>query len=929
MRLVERTDEFALLRDILSGMDGALSRVVAVSGPVASGKSELLNFVVDRAESAGYAVLKATGQRAEQRTPMGVLGQLLLGSHLTPEESERVDKLLDDARFTAMLRDPDSEQEEHVRPHTMRSLTTPLVNLAQERPLVVVVDDVQYADIASLQTLQHALRELRTKPVVFVLARRTAPHRSHPLFGAELLRHPGLIHMSLTMLGSRGVEELLAQCLDDRTAHAMAAEVHRLSGGNPLLVRALVHDLPVDGMTRAVPVTGAAYQQAVLSCLYRAEPSVLAVARGLAVLEEAADPAILADLLDLDADTIKPCLRELAGIGLVDGGAFRSPAARDTVLDDLPAGERAALHRRAALLLRQEGAEAAVVARHLVTADDVVDAEFVDVLWEAAVRARTADEVALGIACLQLAGRSCGNGPRRSAILAELTRLTWRLRPSAICTPLRAMHSAFNKGWLGERELAMLVHHLLWQGRLGPAVDVIRKAQGAYGDQIAVDLGIHDTLRTVYPTLLDHLDLDMAEGPDRPEGKDVMAAPDQSVTGRASAALTAILTGNRAANCADTAEHILEGTRLRGSTLEALLQALHVLLCADRLETAAHFSEALLREAGKLGIPGWQAPLSAMAAQVALRRGNPAEAVRHAGNALMWMPPHAWGVAIGSLRATLIAAHTAMGQYEQAAEHLDQHAPDELPDTRFGLELRFARGQFYAAVGRSRPALEDFLACGDLMTRWGIDQPGFLPWRSAAAEMHLRAGRHAEAERLAREQLDRCRPGPSRTRALTLRVLAEASGLRRHHALLREAVEELEECEDRLELVRVLGALSRSYHALDELGQARMMARRAWHIARDIGAEALCSQQLLPCGEDETGSEPEALAGGGSAADELTYAERRVASLASFGHSNREIARKLYITVSTVEQHLTRVYRKLNVSRRKDLPHELFADMAS
>jgi DNA-binding CsgD family transcriptional regulator len=52
----------------------------------------------------------------------------------------------------------------------------------------------------------------------------------------------------------------------------------------------------------------------------------------------------------------------------------------------------------------------------------------------------------------------------------------------------------------------------------------------------------------------------------------------------------------------------------------------------------------------------------------------------------------------------------------------------------------------------------------------------------------------------------------------------------------------------------------------------------------------------------------------------LSDAERRVAALAVQGHTNRQIARKLHITISTVEQHLTRSYRKLNVSRRGDLP---------
>jgi DNA-binding CsgD family transcriptional regulator len=52
----------------------------------------------------------------------------------------------------------------------------------------------------------------------------------------------------------------------------------------------------------------------------------------------------------------------------------------------------------------------------------------------------------------------------------------------------------------------------------------------------------------------------------------------------------------------------------------------------------------------------------------------------------------------------------------------------------------------------------------------------------------------------------------------------------------------------------------------------------------------------------------------------LSGAERRVAALAAAGYTNHEIADKLYITVSTVEQHLTRTYRKLNITGRADLP---------
>ena len=56
---------------------------------------------------------------------------------------------------------------------------------------------------------------------------------------------------------------------------------------------------------------------------------------------------------------------------------------------------------------------------------------------------------------------------------------------------------------------------------------------------------------------------------------------------------------------------------------------------------------------------------------------------------------------------------------------------------------------------------------------------------------------------------------------------------------------------------------------------------------------------------------------------ELSDSERRVAELAAQGHTNREISGLLYITVSTVEQHLTRVYRKLGLKSRADLPRRL------
>ncbi|MDQ3578290.1 MAG: helix-turn-helix transcriptional regulator, partial [Actinomycetota bacterium] len=104
---------------------------------------------------------------------------------------------------------------------------------------------------------------------------------------------------------------------------------------------------------------------------------------------------------------------------------------------------------------------------------------------------------------------------------------------------------------------------------------------------------------------------------------------------------------------------------------------------------------------------------------------------------------------------------------------------------------------------------------------------------------------------------------------------------------------------------------------LGEIGQptrARKVARSAAAEARACGVDDLVERVA-----NEANSGERALEGADVAAG-LSDAELRVATLAALGHTNREIAHKLFVTVSTVEQHLTKVYRKLGVSKRSDLP---------
>ncbi|NUT95097.1 MAG: helix-turn-helix transcriptional regulator, partial [Saccharothrix sp.] len=143
-------------------------------------------------------------------------------------------------------------------------------------------------------------------------------------------------------------------------------------------------------------------------------------------------------------------------------------------------------------------------------------------------------------------------------------------------------------------------------------------------------------------------------------------------------------------------------------------------------------------------------------------------------------------------------------------------------------------------------------------------------------------------------------------------LLAATAPARDRVALLTEAREVLDACGAKLELARVLHDLAQAHQAEGDTERARIVERRAWQLARQCGAEL--SPPRLVLAADTRTPDP---------AGVLSDAELRVSALAARGLTNREIAERLYVTVSTVEQHLTKAYRKLNVTGRDALPPRL------
>ncbi|KOV60825.1 helix-turn-helix transcriptional regulator [Streptomyces sp. MMG1121] len=927
---MEREDQIAHVRAWLAAPQSVAGQVFLVEGTVGSGKTEFLREVTEYAQSVEVVPLNAVCSTEERDLPFGALSQLFDNPALPMELRRRVAPVLR-GLMGAPRAESVQEAVERNWAEIWYDLFLPVIELASTTPVVVCVDDVDHMDAASRQCLLYLVRRLSSAPLLMVFTELAEPSGAHRPFRAELLRQSSVVSVRLTPLSPEAVRTVISQRLGVGAARELSDTFVTYSGGNPLLLDALIHDERLGGEVRQQ-----GYGRALLNCLYRSGSHTLRVARAMAVYGDGASPEELGVLVDADAATVERALRTMTEAGLLRSGRFRHALATRTVLDDMPSADRVQLHHRAAGLLYNQGAAAGDAARHLAEAGQVSEPWALRVLLEASSEALLHGEVQRALRYLNSAQPSCTNERDRWEVRSRLAQAEWQLNPSASLRHLIALTEAVRNDQLDPHETMLLVRQLLWLNRTQEAADILsllrKRAARLPAAGIAPVSGtpkqsaeLHDMevwLACTYPPLAGRVQ----SGP-------VLTGPEGAPTTRGQTfwlqsigALSGGLVRRRSGETQEWASHVLGQLDLNHHAPwaeEATLLALMSLVYSGRLSDAANRCRSLdERHNGRLS-PMWQGVLDAAEAEIRLRRGDLREAVKRGTSALEHVSVQGWGTAVGLPLGTLILAHTRTGEFDEATALVTQGIPDEMFQSRYGLHYLYARGHYYLAMNRTRAALGDFLSCGELMCKWGLDLPGIVPWRTSAAEAWLLQGNRDQAKRLAKEQLTL--PGPEDTvsRALALRLMAVFSSPGQRPRLLGEAADLLEAAGCTYELARTLSDLGRAYHALGKHRRARVIVRRAWRVAHLCQAEPLC-RELLP----DTGGEV------GLADDEerttavasLTNSERRIASMAVMGYTNREIAEKLFITPSTVEQHLTRVYRKLAVKNRQSLPGYLRSD---
>lgn len=274
--------------------------VVTLHGPVGVGRTELLDAFSEFADADGAQVLMAAGSPLERDFPLGIVRQLFQSPHLAPEIVSEAARLIENgvaAGPTPHWSSPEGgeggEGGSRVRPtpQVLHGLSTLLLDFARETPLLLAVDDRQDADIQSLEFLLYLARRIRNARVLTVLRSREDMTPQEPFFDVDLAGQPHHERIRLSLFGPDVIADLMRARLGEEAAHRHTGEAHELTGGSPLLVRAVVDDQEA-GSDRADLVVGENYRRGVMHCLHRIDAFALRVARGVAALGRPADPAL-------------------------------------------------------------------------------------------------------------------------------------------------------------------------------------------------------------------------------------------------------------------------------------------------------------------------------------------------------------------------------------------------------------------------------------------------------------------------------------------------------------------------------------------------------------------------------------------------------------------------------------------------------------
>jgi DNA-binding NarL/FixJ family response regulator len=931
-----RDAELAALSAAADAAGAGHGAFMLVEGAAGIGKTTLLRMACARPEAPGPRILTARGLALESGYAYGIARQLIEPVRASAGPGEW-DELLDGAAgLAARVFDwaGAGSVEDDVPYATTHGLYWLAANLAARRPLVIAVDDAHWADAPSLGWLTHLAARIDGLPIALLLAVRSGPDEPGVL--DELRACPACTQLRLGPLGSEATAALVRERLGGQADAELCRACHDYTGGNPFLLESLAAALREPGsgdpLARVASLAPEPVARAVLRRVNQLGEGAGRLTRALAVLGGPAPVRLAAALAGQDIPEAARLADRLRAADVLAPGPvleFAHPKVRAAVYESIPAGERALAHAEAARLLERDGADAERIALHLLHSEPGGSAQVVALLRAAAQAASGRGAPGPAAAYLRRALDEPPDPAARPAVLLELGLALAAERSPAAAAALReavelttAPQEHATAALLSARLLGIWAHHdsaavicrdALAAGRIpGPAADSL-------GAELFANASINAAT--------------VGEALER--AQDRLAAPGTSGAWRVNGALIAASAAQPPGDALDLLAPVL-ASGLRDVPPDSLgaVYALLVLIWSEELATASDICDAVLSAARARGSMSMVAHASCLHSMIMRWIGRLDDAAADAALALDFKLATSPPLAVAWAAGLCIEPLTRLGRLDDgdavAATATGREPPPGWIHTATFLQ---ARGALRVAQGRHAEALDDLLAAGASWHELGIDNPAAASWRTAASAAHAALGHPQEAAEVAAEQLTLARQvGTPATLGAALRAhgAAAAAGHSGHAGgfgqsvageSLAEAVSLLEATPARYELALALADLGAHLRRSGRRADARAPLRRALDLAQRTGAAPLAERakrELLAAG-----ARPRRTALTGP--DALTSAERRVASLAADGLSNRQIAEHLFITQPTVETHLRHAFQKLGITSRADLPAQLAA----
>jgi ATP/maltotriose-dependent transcriptional regulator MalT len=951
--LVGRGEELASLERILDKLDRGLPGAVELAGEAGIGKTRLLTELASRAEARGHLVLTGVAAEFERDLPFSVFVDAL-DQYVAGLEASGLAVLDDQVRtelahvFPSLWALAGAHQvaPQHERYQSHRAVRALLEHLAATRPFVLVLDDLHWADPASVELLGALLRRPPTGAVAMALALRPLPMPERLPALLERARRSGtLVRIELGTLTAADAKDLLGGTVGSTVAGLLYEE----SGGNPFYLEQLARSLHRKrgvGPASDLPVTDIGVPSAVAASLSE-ELALLSesgrrVFEGAAVAGDPFEPELAAAAAATSEVVTMDAVDELLGLDLVRTTdvprrfRFRHPLVRRAAYEETAAAWRLGAHQRCAEALAARGASAAARAHHVERSARQGDLTAVAILTEAGSAAsRLAPESAARWfgGALQLLPHTAAAGDRVELLLARARALAAAghfadsheaLVEAIAIVPEQSSALLMTVATTCAREERFLGRYDEAHARLEGALRRLPESASVESVGLLIELTLNEFYRSRYEAMHDWAGRAVSAA------KVVGDAPLMAVA-FAMPALADAITGPTQAARSYRAEAAALIDGLSDDELSPRLDAAAWLAAAELYldlyaEADAHASRALrIARATRRGDPFG---LYQILPRVWYVRGKLAEAIEMLDGAieagrLLEMPP----ALAGNLFNRSVVA-VAVGDLDIALAT----AQEAVEVTR---ELKAGFVTAWAAVRLASVLLEigqPVRAVDLLLERAGGEGLTLIPggWRAYCLELLARCwlalGRHAEAERAAAlaEVIAAALQLPLATawaeRAAAAVALTSGDTVR--------AIERAFASADAAQEVGALieAALSRALagRALAEDGQSERAVAELQNAAAELDAcgalhyRASAERELGKLGHrPHHRTRPSKTTGSGI--ESLTERELEVVRLVVDRKTNPEIAGELFLSQKTVETHLRNIFNKVGVARRVDL----------